>query len=136
MYRAGRGLYKLPEHGAQSVKNVSVSEVQVGSDVAEVALTAQVIKLKQPVLEEVSESAVPSVFPDYVPFGFFKDLRNIVKSREFYPVFITGLSGNGKTLMVEQVCAELKRECIRVNISIETDENDLLGVQHLLMAIL
>jgi MoxR-like ATPase len=67
------------------------------------------------------------VFPDYVPFGFFKDLRNIVKSREFYPVFITGLSGNGKTLMVEQVCAELKRECIRVNISIETDENDLLG---------
>jgi MoxR-like ATPase len=75
----------------------------------------------------VAESAVPSVFPDYVPFGFFKDLRNIVKSREFYPVFITGLSGNGKTLMVEQVCAELKRECIRVNISIETDENDLLG---------
>jgi hypothetical protein len=127
MYRAGRGLYKLPESGTPSVKNVAKSEVQVGSNVEEVALTAQVLKLKQPVLEEVSESAIPNVFPDYVPFGFFKDLRNIVKSREFYPVFITGLSGNGKTLMVEQVCAELKRECIRVNISIETDESDLLG---------
>jgi len=65
--------------------------------------------------------------PDYVPFGFYKDLRNIIKSSMFYPVFITGLSGNGKTLMVEQVCAELTRECIRVNISIETDESDLLG---------
>jgi len=62
-----------------------------------------------------------------VPFGFFKDLRGIIASKEFYPVFVTGLSGNGKTLMVEQVCAELNRECIRVNISIETDETDLLG---------
>jgi MoxR-like ATPase len=62
-----------------------------------------------------------------VPFGFFKDLRNIIKSDLFYPVFITGLSGNGKTLMVEQSCSELGRECIRVNISIETDESDLLG---------
>jgi MoxR-like ATPase len=62
-----------------------------------------------------------------VPFGFYKDLFGIVKSKMFYPVFVTGLSGNGKTLMVEQVCAELKRECIRVNISIETDDTDLLG---------
>jgi MoxR-like ATPase len=62
-----------------------------------------------------------------VPFGFFKDLRSIIKSGKFYPVFVTGLSGNGKTLMAEQVCAELKRECIRINISIETDESDLLG---------
>jgi hypothetical protein len=70
---------------------------------------------------------VPTKFEGYVPFGFYKDLFGIVKSKMFYPVFITGLSGNGKTLMVEQVCAELKRECIRVNISIETDETDLLG---------
>ncbi len=71
--------------------------------------------------------SIPKKYPDYVPFGFFKDLRNIVKSSQFYPIFITGLSGNGKTLMVEQVCADLNRECIRVNISIETDESDLLG---------
>jgi MoxR-like ATPase len=74
-----------------------------------------------------SDVSIPVKYPDYVPFGFFKDLNNIIKSAQFYPVFITGLSGNGKTLMVEQVCAELKRECIRVNVSIETDETDLLG---------
>jgi cobaltochelatase CobS len=74
-----------------------------------------------------SDVSIPTKYPDYVPFGFFKDLSNIIKSTQFYPVFITGLSGNGKTLMVEQVCAELKRECIRVNVSIETDESDLLG---------
>jgi MoxR-like ATPase len=62
-----------------------------------------------------------------VPFGFFKDLKTIIESKQFFPVFITGLSGNGKTLMVEQVCANLRRECIRVNISIETDESDLIG---------
>jgi cobaltochelatase CobS len=54
-------------------------------------------------------------------------MSNIIASRQFYPVFITGLSGNGKTLMVEQVCANLQRECIRVNISVETDESDLIG---------
>jgi MoxR-like ATPase len=88
---------------------------------------AQVVHLRQPKLIDESDSAIPEVWPDYVPFGFYKDMLNIVKSEMFYPVFITGLSGNGKTLMVEQVCAKLKRECIRVNISIETDESDLLG---------
>jgi MoxR-like ATPase len=85
------------------------------------------LSFRQPKLIDESDSCVPEKFPDYVPFGFFKDLRNIINSKQFYPVFVTGLSGNGKTLMVEQVCAELKRECIRVNISIETDESDLLG---------
>jgi cobaltochelatase CobS len=83
--------------------------------------------LRQPKLQDESDTSIPVKYPDYVPFGFFKDLRNIIKSSMFYPVFVTGLSGNGKTLMVEQVCAELSRECIRVNISIETDESDLLG---------
>lgn len=76
---------------------------------------------------EISESLVPQKDPTYVPFGFFRDLESIIDSKQFYPVFVTGLSGNGKTLMVEQVCAKLKRECIRVNISIETDEDDLIG---------
>ena len=64
---------------------------------------------------------------NYVPFGHFKDVKNIIKSKIFFPVFITGLSGNGKTLMVEQTCAALKRELFRVNITIETDEDDLMG---------
>ena len=57
----------------------------------------------------------------------YPDVKNIIKSNRFYPVFITGLSGNGKTLSVTQACADLKRELIRVNITIETDEDDLLG---------
>jgi hypothetical protein len=88
---------------------------------------AQVVQLRQPKMLDESDSAIPAKYPDYVPFGFFKDLKNIISSKSFYPIFITGLSGNGKTLMVEQVCADLNRECIRVNISIETDETDLLG---------
>ena len=70
---------------------------------------------------------IPEKMSNYVPFGHFKDVKNIIKSKIFFPVFITGLSGNGKTLMVEQTCAALKRELFRVNITIETDEDDLMG---------
>ena len=63
----------------------------------------------------------------YVALGNHKDLESVIKSNMFYPTFITGLSGNGKTFMVEQICAKLKRDMIRVNITIETDEDDLLG---------
>ena len=70
---------------------------------------------------------IPSVDPNYIAWGNHKDVQSIVKSRMFFPMFITGLSGNGKTFMVEQVCAKLKRECVRVNVTIETDEDDLLG---------
>ena len=118
-YRQGRGYYKLPDIGTKPKVEVKEPEVEVA--------LAQVVTLRQPKLIDDSESSVPTRYPDYVPFGFFKDLSHIVRSKEFYPVFITGLSGNGKTLMVEQVCAEMNRECIRVNISIETDESDLLG---------
>ena len=62
-----------------------------------------------------------------MPWGYFKDIKSIVQSKQFYPIFITGLSGNGKTMNVSQACAQTKRECIRVNITIETDEDDLLG---------
>ena len=81
----------------------------------------------QPKLQTVIENLVPHVDATYVPFGFHKDLIKVIKSENFYPTFISGLSGNGKTTMVEQVCAKLKRECMRVNISIETDEDDLIG---------
>lgn len=122
-YRVGRGQYRVPIiDGADSVPVESPQE-----ETAVMELSAQVVSLRQPKLVDESDPSVPNLYPDYVPFGFFKDLRNIIRSNMFYPVFITGMSGNGKTLMVEQVCAELKRECIRVNISIETDESDLLG---------
>ena len=120
-YRYGRGKYKLPSVFEGTFNAPPVPEVEP------IALAAQVVQLRQTKLQDDSDSAIPEKFPNYVPFGFFKDLQNIVRSKMFYPVFITGHSGNGKTLMVEQVCAELNRECIRVNISIETDESDLLG---------
>ena len=73
------------------------------------------------------QNLVPSVFEGFVPWGHFKDIKSIVKSGLFYPIFVTGLSGNGKTLMIEQVHADMNKELIRVNITIETDEDDLLG---------
>jgi len=72
-------------------------------------------------------SLVPVKDNTFIPFGSFKDVKNIIKSKQFYPAFITGLSGNGKTFTVEQACAQLNRELIRVNITIETDEDDLIG---------
>lgn len=83
--------------------------------------------LNQPKLNMEINDLVPSEDSTYVPFGFHAKLKKIIKSNSFYPTYITGLSGNGKTTMVEQVCASLGRECIRVNISIETDEDDLIG---------
>ena len=72
-------------------------------------------------------SFIPETDKTYVKFGHHRTVDAILKSKIFYPTFITGLSGNGKTFMVEQACAQLGRECIRVNITIETDEDDLLG---------
>ena len=112
--RAGRGMY----------------DISCFSDnlVYAPALAAQVLTMPKPQkAESTVGNLIPSKESQYVPFGFFKDLKSILQSKIFYPVFITGLSGNGKTTMVEQVCADLKRECIRVNISIETDEDDLIG---------
>jgi hypothetical protein len=78
-----------------------------------------------PVREE--KSYIPARDKNFVAFGNFSDLKKVIQSKQFYPVFITGLSGNGKTFGVEQSCAQLKRELIRVNITIETDEDDLIG---------
>ena len=75
----------------------------------------------------VKQNLVPEKDDTFVPFGNFSDIKKILKSNLFYPAFITGLSGNGKTFLVEQACAQLKKELIRVNITIETDEDDLIG---------
>ena len=80
-----------------------------------------------PALPVVEENLIPNKDPNYVPFGNFNDVKKIINSNMFYPTFITGLSGNGKTLSVEQACAQLNRELVRVNITIETDEDDLIG---------
>ena len=79
------------------------------------------------VMEAVEQNLVPLKDENYVPFGNFSDVKKIIQSRIFYPTFITGMSGNGKTFSVEQACASLNRELIRVNITIETDEDDLIG---------
>ena len=75
----------------------------------------------------VVQNLIPEKDDSFVKFGNFGDLKKIIQSRVFYPTFITGLSGNGKTFSVEQACAQLGRELIRVNITIETDEDDLIG---------
>ncbi len=73
------------------------------------------------------QNLVPESDSTFVKFGSFNDVKKVIQSKQFYPTFITGLSGNGKTFGVEQACAQLKRELIRVNITIETDEDDLIG---------
>ncbi len=119
-FKLSRGVYKIPVNGivnpSKNVKQeVSIPEVK------------QKISKQIQTTESATENLVPSKEDTFVPFGNYKDIKNIVKSGIFYPTFITGLSGNGKTLGVQQSCAELKREMIRVNITIETDEDDLLG---------
>ena len=79
------------------------------------------------VLPEVHQNLIPAKDDTFVKFGNFNDIKKIIQSNLFYPTFITGLSGNGKTFSIEQACAQLKRELIRVNITIETDEDDLIG---------
>jgi len=75
----------------------------------------------------IEQNLIPEKDDSFVKFGNFADVKKIIQSRVFYPTFITGLSGNGKTFSVEQACAQLGRELIRVNITIETDEDDLIG---------
>lgn len=79
------------------------------------------------IIETVNQNLIPDKDDTFVKFGNFSDIKKIISSGLFYPTFITGLSGNGKTFSVEQACAQLKRELIRVNITIETDEDDLIG---------
>ena len=98
--------------------NLTVTE---GREILEKALAAPTV------LPTVEQNLIPQVDGTFVPFGNFSDVKKIISSKIFYPMFITGLSGNGKTFSVEQACAKANRELIRVNISIETDEDDLIG---------
>ena len=131
--RAGRGMYSLVNVRAsgpkikneKTVKTVlapvmpTVPTAAINS--AEMAIAAINLNIPSAV------NLVPEKAKGYVPFGHFADVRTIIKSGRFYPMYITGLSGNGKTMLVEQVCSQESRECVRVNITIETDEDDLIG---------
>ena len=103
-YKVGRGKWNL-EVTTKAVQNIEKS-------------------FSAPAVEPtVQQNLVPDQDDAFVKFGPFNDVKAILKSKQFYPTFITGLSGNGKTFGVEQACAQLGRELIRVNITIETDED-------------
>ena len=143
--KVSRGLYAVPEITGNVVSPVAPKDAPVNTNNAPAPTaeenvdiqTGPVGAVEQPVMTAASlvmgmtggdrDSLVPQKFDGYVNWGHFNNVVKIVKSRKFYPIFITGLSGNGKTLMIEQVCAKLKRECYRVNITRQTDEDDLLG---------
>ena len=107
-YKVGRGKWNL------EVTKETVKELEVSYS-APAAIPA------------VEQNLIPQKDDTFVPFGNFTDIKKIIKSNLFYPTFITGLSGNGKTFCIEQACAQLNKELIRVNITVETDEDDLIG---------
>jgi len=144
-YRVGRGLWSVPVDGlvANSTGTPAIKVVadsSVGVDKAPDPIKTKSITAEptppakvEPVMEMtkgangVGQTHVPDQDNLFVPFGSFTDMVSILKSEMFYPIFVTGLSGNGKTTMIEQACAKIKRAMYRVNITIETDEDDLLG---------
>ena len=129
--RAGRGMYSLLNiraSGRPKVKNEKTVLAPVMPTVPTAAINSAEMAIAAINLNIPSAvNLVPEKAKGYVPFGHFADVRTIIKSGRFYPMYITGLSGNGKTMMVEQVCSQESRECVRVNITIETDEDDLIG---------
>ena len=122
--KVSRGVYRFPSSDSETtVSPVSQpTPAALAEKAAEIPATAANLMMVTDV-----ENMVPEKFNGFVPWGHFRDIKNIIKSKIFYPIFVTGLSGNGKTLNVSQACAELNREMVRVNITIETDEDDLIG---------
>jgi hypothetical protein len=130
-YKVGRGLWMVPgDNGSPAIKAVADSSVGVEKAPEPVVNTIPAAPVTVVEMTKGGTSTVENIpVKDdlFVPFGNFSDVHSILKSEMFYPIFVTGLSGNGKTFMVEQACAKAKRELFRVNITIETDEDDLLG---------
>ncbi len=121
--KVGYGLYNLP---GSAPALVAEAPAEISAPAAALQPNALVKDLNV-VTDGFTENLVPAKDPLFVPFGNFATLKKVIGSRMFYPTFITGLSGNGKTFSVEQACAQLKREVIRINFTIETDEDDLIG---------
>ena len=123
-YKIARGVYSLPVDG-NDVSPVIKQEIQKSK--VEKAESVDTVNKAALIISSLTGDIIPTKDDVFVPWGHFKDIKSIVSSKQFYPIFVTGLSGNGKTMNVQQACAQTKRECIRVNITIETDEDDLLG---------
>jgi MoxR-like ATPase len=109
--KVGRGLYAI----------------NGGAVVGNTALKPEPVKESFVVDYTNTQSLIPANDPNFVPFGNYADLENIIKSRIFYPAYISGPTGNGKSTMVEQICAKHKRPLIRVNLNMMTDEEQLIG---------
>jgi len=120
-YKVTRGVYSLPIEGNDF--SPTLTDIPLADETPKVETVSQAAF----VISSLVGNIIPDKDPVFVPWGHFKDIKSIVASKVFYPIFVTGLSGNGKTMNVTQACAATKRECIRVNITIETDEDDLLG---------
>ena len=126
-----KNLFEASEHFNCSLATVKKRLKDYKQGIGKYDLTIQE-KLEQTyqapaAIPAIEQNLVPDKDPNFVPFGNFADVKKIISSKMFYPTFITGLSGNGKTVSVEQACSTLNRELIRVNITIETDEDDLIG---------
>ncbi|MBC8430241.1 MAG: AAA family ATPase [Pelagibacteraceae bacterium] len=113
-----KGIYKIPSGSDTDVSKPTTMETVVKPTINKEAAY---------IVSTLTDNVVPAKDKNFVSFGNYPDVKSIIKSDRFYPVFLTGLSGNGKTMSVTQACADLKKELIRVNITIETDEDDLLG---------
>lgn len=116
-YKVDKATFRLPLDG--DIKKTAV--------VKTTDTTIETKKEAAYIVSSLTGDIVPKKDPVFVPFGNYTDIKSIIKSNKFYPVFVTGLSGNGKTMSILQACADNRKECIRVNVTIETDEDDLLG---------
>ena len=121
--RISHGLYSIPECKLA----VNPTQGSAATDNNAPSFTMKVATQIMGMTGGDRDTIIPAISPEYVAWGHFSDIEQIVKTRLFAPTYITGMSGNGKTTMVEQICAKLKRECFRCNIVAETDEDDLLG---------
>ena len=131
-YKVGRGLWAIPVNGsapkavAEKAKTKKVEPVVEPVTITDkVTAPTSIVEMTKGTTSTITN--VPSKDPLFVPFGSFSDVNSIFKSNMFYPIYVTGLSGNGKTFMIEQAAAKAGREMFRVNITVETDEDDLLG---------
>jgi len=127
-----RGFCRMNDIAYQTVTK-KIKEFSVGRGKWNLEVTQKVVEdieksFNAPSVEpQVVQNLIPEQDDTFVKFGPFTDVKKIIQSKLFYPAFITGLSGNGKTFSVEQACSQTNRELIRVNITIETDEDDLIG---------
>ena len=121
-FKSGRGKWNFSNTAA--ITSASIEDVAAASAPVSISET---VKATAEVLDVAGDNLVPKKSEEFVAWGNFRDIHAVLKSNMFYPMVITGHSGNGKTFQVEQACARLTKECVRVNFTVETDEDDLLG---------